>query len=201
MRPKASQKHLQIAAAFANAVTVRSDDSKSNQEIFPHLLCKGPKSIFSALKVCIPDIVRQSGHCTNVLNDAVSEIELNKFLSRCGYVSIRHRNRVRGTKDKWTKGFHRWRFLRWLDPRNPVELKQLQAQIAEIPSRYPGSYSIHESELVQFISNLQSIDEEAQSSRGAGLQLASPGAPGGSGAPRWWRVETIPFAHFVTLRR
>ncbi len=46
-----------------------------------------------------------------------------------------------------------------MDPRNPEELRQLENQIAEIPNRFPGSYSIHETELVHFILNLQSIDE------------------------------------------
>jgi hypothetical protein len=163
MRPKASPQHLQIAAAFANAVTIRSSEPKLNNEVFPFVVkCKGPTSVFSALKVCIPDIVRSSNDYSYTIKDAVSEIELNKFLVRSGYVSLRHRSRVKGTKDKWTKGFQRWRFLRWLDPRNPEELSQLKENIAEIPNRFPGSYSIHETELVHFILNLESIDDEIQ---------------------------------------
>ncbi len=182
MRPKASQRHLQIAAAFADAITVRSDETKCIHEKFPCVVkCKGPTSIFSALKVCIPDIVRLSDECSFALKDTVSEIELNKFLARSGYISSRYRNRIRGTKDKWTKGFQRWRFLRWLDPRNPEDLRQLQTQIADIPNRFPGSYHISESKLVQFITNLQFIDERA-----------------GSGAHV---VDVIPFTRFITHHR
>jgi hypothetical protein len=162
MRPKASQLHLRIAAEFANAVTMRTEESKLSQDFFPYIVrCKGPTSIFSALKVCIPDIVRLSDDSSYILKDAVSEIELNKFLARSGYTSTRHRNRVRGTKDKWTKGFQRWRFRRWLDPRNPDELRQLHICIAEINNLFPGSHSIHETELVHFMLNLQWIRDES----------------------------------------
>ena len=182
--------------------------------------CKGPTSIFAALKVCIPDIVRLSDEFSfsgYILKDAVSEIELNKFLSRSGYLSSRYRNRIRGTKDKWTKGFQRWKFLRWLDPRNPEELRQLSTQIGEIRKRFPGSYTIHDSELVNFISNLQSIHDEDQSlpagdtsmlemqfdddSNTSDLQLAAFGAPCGPSAPHQWHVEAIPPVHFITHRR
>ncbi len=219
MRPKASQQHLQIAAAFANAVTVCCDESKINHDFFPHVVkCKGPTSIFAALKVCIPDIVRLSDEYSEyILKDAVSEIELNKFLARSGYLSSRYRNRIRGAKDKWTKGFQRWKFLRWLDPRNPEELRQLSTQIAEIKKRFPGPYSIHDSELVNFISNLQSIHDEDRSrpagdtcmlelefddeSNTSDLQLAAFGAPDGPSTPHRWRVEAIPPMHFITHRR
>jgi hypothetical protein len=164
MRPKASQLHLHIAAAFANAITVRNDDTKINLENNIHAVkCRGPTSIFSALNICIPDIVRQSVDGNILLKGAVSEIELNKFLSRSGYISSRLRNRIKGTKDKWTKGFQRWKFLRWLDPRNPEELRHLRTQLAEIPIRFPGSYFIHESRLIDFISNLWDVHDEPPS--------------------------------------
>jgi hypothetical protein len=171
MRPKASELHLNIAAAFAKAVTLTlNDDSKLNS---PNVKCKGPTSIFSALKVCIPEIVRLPNSDCILHNTAVSEIELNKFLSRSGFVSSRCRNRVKGTTDKWTKGFQRWKSIRWLDPRSPEELSQLQTKLAEISDLSNAAYSIHESQLIHFISNLHFIEGDCPQPRhAAGLSPA-----------------------------
>jgi hypothetical protein len=153
MRPKASQQNLQIAAAFANAVTIQDCDTKHFNTL-ALVNCKGSCSIFAALSVCIPDIVRWPEKHDLFGTAGVSEIELNKFLARSGYTSVRHRNRIKGTNDKWTKGFQRWKNRRWADARNFEELRQLWAQLAEIPIRFSVSYSINKSELEIFLLNL-----------------------------------------------
>jgi hypothetical protein len=198
MRPKASQQNLHIAGAFANAITVWSDDSKINHESVAHVVkCKGSTSIFSALKVCIPEIVRFSDDSRNFMKEAVSEIELNKFLTRSGYISSRYRNRVKGTRDKWAQGFHRWKYIRWIDPRNPKELRQLRTQLAEITSRFPHSYSIQESELIEFISNLQSINE-CQPLPPADANRALPAADTNrDDNPRQWEQDRSDFSPHI----
>ncbi len=201
MRPKASPLNLHIAAAFASAVTVhRGEDSKPIEKFLPVVKCKGPMSIFSALKVCIPDIVRLPDESESVLKGAVSEIELNKFLARSGYVSSRLRNRIKGTTDKWTKGFQRWKSIRWVDPRNPDELTQLRTKLAEIQALFPGPYSIYESQLLHFILNLQSVDDDCSSvpMYDTSMELDERSSPDASGS---WHVDTIPSTHFVTHRR
>ena len=163
MRTKASQLHLHIAAAFANAVTVRNSDEQWPLDSL-YVNYRGPSSIFSALKVSIPQIIRLSASDDHKgKKGAVSEIELNKFLARSGYISIRHRNRIKGTKNKWTKGFRRWKHLRWADTRNSEELRELRAKLEEIQIQFSGFCFINESELGTFLSNLKYKPNEGSS--------------------------------------
>jgi hypothetical protein len=156
MRQKASQEFLHVGAAFSNVVTVRTDEwPRSHPKNLVE--CRGPRSIFAALASSIPDIARTQVSVT--LKGALSEVELNKFLARSGYVLCRQRDRVKGERGKWIR---HWKHRRWVDPTNGKELSMLRAQLAEMQNRLPGPYSIFENKLVDF---LLSVVSEAHSRR------------------------------------
>ena len=159
MRPKASQDNLQFAAAFAECLSVRSDDLRANTTA---IRCKGPTSLFAALRIGIPEIVRD--HYGVGQKGAVSEIELNKFLVRSGYITFRYRQRIRGAKDKWSKGVHLWKHIRWLDPSSPNDLDLIKRQLSQLRLRFSGSYSIRESEVLSFLSSLRTRCSEKDDS-------------------------------------
>jgi hypothetical protein len=149
MRPKASLGNLQLAAAFADSLSVLSEDSRVNAAA---IRCRGPTSYFAALKVGIPEIVR--AHDGGGQKGAISEMEFNKFLASLGYVSFRYRHRIRGTKDKWSRGVQLWKHFRWLDPGIPDELDLIKSQLSQLKTRFPGTYSIEENEIISFLASI-----------------------------------------------
>ena len=160
MRTKGSVEWLKVGLEFANAVTVEINDQRSSCSLVD---CMGPNSVFAALSLSIPSITRTcEGH--DVLKGAISSIELCKFLIKSGYESCRHRNRVKGTKDKWTKGVRRWKNRRWVDPDQADELAHLKANLDELKSRNPRLCTISEERLLEFLSVRPSNAESLQSS-------------------------------------
>ena len=159
MRPKASQDFLQIAALFAESVTVQEDrfDWRVNS-----ISCKGPRSIFAALNICIPEIVRKVSDAAvhSAPKGAVSEIEFNKHLIRSGFESFRYRHRIKGFNDKWSKGLLIWKHIRWLDPRVTEELSLLHFRLDYLESKFHGVFSIKPRRRMDLISFLLTNSQE-----------------------------------------
>ena len=147
MRDKGSYECLNIGLAFANAITVENDQKRN---LSRSIDCKGPNSVFSALSLSIPSITRTGEG--NPSKGAISDIEFCKFLLRSGFKACRHRSRLKGTKNKWTKGVRRWENRRWTDPSNPEELENFQAKLKELTSQNPHLDSISAPKLLSFLS-------------------------------------------------
>jgi len=153
MRTKGSIQCLSFGLEFANAVTVEIDENHSA----PCLVdCNGPNSVFAVLHMCVPSIVRTDAN-SNPIKGAISSIEFRKFLAKSGYESCRHRSRVRGTKDKWTKGIKRWKNRRWIDPDNADELAHFKTKLDKLKSCSSRFGSICEIKIVEFLSSRSRI--------------------------------------------
>jgi hypothetical protein len=158
MRPKASLEYLHIAAAFAQAVTVQSDEIREC-EVQAMVHCKGQKSIFAALSQSIPGITRKSNKHRDsaecCLKGAISEAELNKFLSRLGYQIYRHRKRMYDPEKKLNFTEVRvWSLMRWTDPSNQGEMERMRSHLSGIQDRFPGHYIIFENKLIEFLESM-----------------------------------------------
>jgi hypothetical protein len=216
MRAKASLEYLRIAAAIADCITISTNELDARYSSYV-IRCRGPGSIFAALKVGIPEIVRPEGDKSR--QGPISEIELYKFLSRSGYVAYRFRHRIRGTKDMWSKGVHLWRHRRWLDPRVPEELSLIRLKLAQFKARISGSYIIQQSQLLSFLAFVASEDtdgiEETSSDQMSGNDdfKNPPGnysskahhfslVPAGHSQQMWCEeFEAVPHSAFTTIRR
>lgn len=156
MRQKGSQEYLHVAAAFANAVTVRENECTRDISAVP-VDCRGRLSIFSALQVCLPHIARDNeGKIRDTVKGAISEAECNKFLAKSGYSAYRYRHRLKGVKDKWSKGVQRWKNIRWINPNNAEEAVLLQSQLHLLYTRFPVLCTSLERSVVDFLSKLKS---------------------------------------------
>jgi hypothetical protein len=126
-RPKASEHSLSQAHMFANAVTiVTGHKNKANMSVDR----RGKFSIFGLISRCFPGLVRKvDGVAGN--RSIMSEIELNKYLAKHGFIASRDRNRVKGTVDQWEKGKLRWKNRRWINPSNSEDLQHLRATLSE----------------------------------------------------------------------
>lgn len=106
MRPRPSPENMRLALHFANAITRKKHgDGDPNLSIERN----GDTSIHSLLRKCCQS-------CGEGKPLGISELQLNKHLSKNGYVSVRQRNRIKGTKDQWEKGYFRWHNRCWVDP-------------------------------------------------------------------------------------
>jgi hypothetical protein len=170
VRPKASEENLEIAAKFVNAITVSEAQCPTRKNI-GQINCRGSNSLFAALRQCLPILTRLPKEAAL---DAVSEIELNKYLARLGYVSYRYRHRIRGTVDKWSKGLQRWRNLRWINTKNLAELEMLHVLIAELVRQFPRVSSLHHGFLVYFLSNKSSSHDDSSMPESDDVHDASP---------------------------
>jgi hypothetical protein len=158
MRPKASVEYLHIAAAFAQAVTVQSDEIRE-YEVQAMVHCKGQRSLFAALSQSIPGITRKSNKHRDsaecCLKGAISEPELNKFLSRLGYQIYRHRKRIYDSEKKPSFTEVRvWSLMRWTDPSNQGEMERMRSHLSGIQDRFPGHYIIFENKLIEFLESM-----------------------------------------------
>ena len=94
VRPRATEKNLTIALAFANMVTVQSKPGvRSNQLLVAR---KGRQSIFAVFAACLPDLVRESHEKRPKNRHGVALIEFNKALQSAGFKSVRKRDRIDG---------------------------------------------------------------------------------------------------------
>ena len=190
MRPKASQHNLQLAAAFADCLTVRRDESIVDTAA---IHCKGPASLFAALQAGIPEVVCTGTGCR--LNGSISEIELNKFLSRSGYLSFRFRHRIRGTKDRWSKGEQLWKCIRWIDPREPAELNLAKRKLALLKTRFPGPHYAHDDDILAFLFSVTGqschYTEAAIGDRGHSIRCTETPNISPAQQPRAWPFQTV----------
>ena len=145
---KGSFECLTFGLEFANAITIVIDETE--QRNFRPVDCKGTNSVFSALSISIPSVVRTSDCTRN--KGAISEIELFKFLVKSGYIPHRLRSRVKGTTDKWTKGINRWKCRRWVDTRKPDDMDHLRTKLEALRRFCSPTYSICERSLLEFLS-------------------------------------------------
>ena len=161
VRPKASKENLHIATSFADAVTTKVTSNGPHKcKIKSMVDCRGQNSLFEALKIGIPDLVRTKELDLSARRQAVSEIELNKFLVQYGYVSFRSRRRIQGDLDKWSQGIQRWKNIRWINPRNIEESNRLRSQLANICASLPDEYPIMEDNLLKFLFDATVEDDE-----------------------------------------
>ena len=161
VRPKASKENLHIATTFVDAVTTKVTSNGPHKCKFRSMVdCKGRNSLFAALKIGIPDLVRTKELDLSAKKHAVSDVELNKFLVQYGYESFRFRHRIRGTLDKWSKGIQRWKNIRWINPRNIEESNRLRCQLAIFSASLSEEYPIMEDNLLKFLFDATVEDDE-----------------------------------------
>ena len=188
MRLKGSLEWLKFGLEFAEAVTVEIDDFRGKHGFVD---CKGSNSVFAALSWSIPSIVRMKEDSTCV-RGSISETELYKYLAKSGYVAYRHRSRVKGTKDRWTKGVCRWERRRWVDLKYADHLEHLRAKLIELRKFCTPSIFLSESRLFEFLSAKSNAEE--QEFAGAGLEPASE-------VEIFDAKHLVPRGHFATHRR
>jgi hypothetical protein len=155
VRPKASLEMLQISGAYAEAVTVRLVTSSAIK--YPKIACKGFTSIFAALKIGLPNMIRSGRE--PAMNGAVNEIQLNKYLIRIGFKAYRYRKRVIGKSDQWSKGLQLWQNLRWVNVDDPEELRIMRQRLSELTARFPKKLIFLEDRLLDFLSSVNSLAE------------------------------------------
>jgi hypothetical protein len=160
VRPKASAENLEIAAQFANAITkkISSLDLKKNGG---EVHCKGSNSIFAALRRCLPTLTRLSLETDPVHKDSISELEFKKYLERIGFESYRHRHRIRGTFDRWSKGYQRWKNLRWINPEVPEDLDIMNSCLVELANKYPCFSSLRHETVVTFLASANTVKSQS----------------------------------------
>lgn len=124
VRPKASQEKLQFALLFADAISTNSIKEGGDCRFLVDR--KGDASIFSLLSSCLPNLVDIQ------YRDAVTQVQLNKHLVKCGYIPFRQRNRIKGTTDQWDRGVSRWKNRRWVDPNDKHDLSHLQMRLQDL---------------------------------------------------------------------
>ena len=142
VRPKASEVNKAIARIFADTVTVETTSSNDQRTWFdksnPTVDCRGQKSIFQALVLCLPNIVREVKDQAVKNRKGVTEVELNKFLTSSGYVSSRRRLWNSDSRMQW----HReWCDRRWINPQCRRDLAHVQKQLLKF-QRYPEARSL-----------------------------------------------------------
>jgi hypothetical protein len=91
VRPKASTYNLSVGAAFAKLVTKHSNDPP---DPFQNVECVGAKSIFEGLSFFLPELCRDADDKYTRNRNALTMLELNKFLKRMGWVSRRIVKRI-----------------------------------------------------------------------------------------------------------
>ena len=184
MRTKGSQVYLDFGLKFANSITVDNEEARGDGRAVD---CRGPNSIFAVLSLTIPNMVRITNNNGKVLKGAISEIELCKYLTKSGYVPYRHRSRVKGMKNMWTKGVQRWEHRFWVDPENADDLNHFRSKFVELQALYTPAYLISETKLLRLVSAISSSGSESAQHPTAG-ELCST-------------AQRVPRRHFATCRR
>ena len=126
-RAKGSPAFLEMAKCLADGITM---ESHSNDDEAAPVYCNGAQSIFGAVGMAMPTLVRTQ--VNPQYRQAISEIELNKVLAQAGYVSRRRRNRVPGSKNKWESGFRYWSNRRWCNSFDAGDMVHLHSHLAKL---------------------------------------------------------------------
>jgi hypothetical protein len=142
VRPKASDTNKAIARIFADTLTVKVSDAQNQKSWFQKssiaVDCRGPKSIYQALKLCLPKIVREIKDQVITNRKGIAEVELNKLLTSSGYLSSRRRLWNSDSKVRW----HReWCDRRWINLTSPEDLLHVQRQLCKI-HQYPEARAL-----------------------------------------------------------
>jgi hypothetical protein len=124
VRPKASDRNKTIAACFAEIVTmdIPKVTSFSEQSEAASIDCKGPNSIYNAMILCLPSIVRESKEHNIKNRKGLTEIELNKVLVARGFEAGRRRVQL-GSALIWHK---QWFGRRWVNVTNAKDILHIK---------------------------------------------------------------------------
>ena len=98
VRPKGSERNLKVALAFADMVTMKVAVPDGGKGVL--VPRKGPRSIYNAFCICVPDLVREMHETRPRNRRAVSHLEMNKALAASGLKCIRKRDRSNG-ETRW----------------------------------------------------------------------------------------------------
>jgi hypothetical protein len=181
VRPKASEENLKIALGFAKSITLSCSDVKNSGYV---VRCKGSASLFSALSLCLPKLVRGSVVNGAEGRESISEIEFNKYLAQNSFTKLRCRNRIPGTRNKWDKEYLRWNSVRWMNPNEPEDLEMLKSRLDELINCHPCTSSLDHDSLLSFLSRACSSIPENSTSSDSGsegaLTLSRPNIAGDS---------------------
>ena len=153
VRPKASDRNKKIASYFADTITVEQPKSRPNvdQNLSSFVYYKGPHSIYEALVICLPTIVRESRDkaCSN--RKGITEVELNKALVARGYESSRQRV-FNGSTWAWRRG---WYGRRWVNGDNPEDVDHVKVGIRAL-QHFPEARSLTLDAIFRVVSSLAS---------------------------------------------
>ena len=132
-RPKASERNLRIAEAFANAITLPAysvDMNHPSGGFRRAVLADTPFAIFGK---CLPVLVRDSRDRFPVNRGGVSRAEFRKHLiRRVGYILVRCRHRKLETP-----GSVMLSNRRWVDYDDPADRAHLESRILELSEAFP----------------------------------------------------------------
>ena len=132
------------------------------------------------MQICLPALVRQGSESSE--KGSVSEIELFKFLRRIGYSSFRFRHRIRGTTDQWSKGFQRWKNLRWIQMENSLEMRRFKEKISTMTFFQRINIELFAERAMHFLLSLKqggATQQDGTSNKG-GMGKYEPRHPGSS---------------------
>jgi hypothetical protein len=94
VRPKASTHNLEVGAAFAELLTIRTSSGGTDSDLLRCVYCVGQMSVYNALASFVPDICRYNSEKSPQNRRAMTEIELNKFLkTQAGWKCARRQAR------------------------------------------------------------------------------------------------------------
>jgi hypothetical protein len=82
VRPRASERNLQIALEFSKMLISRTLNRELVRETQIH--CRGPRSLHSVFSVCLPQLTRDIGAMRPKNRAGVTLVELNKALNGVG---------------------------------------------------------------------------------------------------------------------
>jgi hypothetical protein len=92
VRPRASDRNLEIALALSKALTVQFN-GKESQDRLRWVYCQGDRSLHAAFASLLPNLARDVSEKHPVNRHGVSAIELNKALHWSGMESVRTQKR------------------------------------------------------------------------------------------------------------
>jgi hypothetical protein len=105
VRPRASDRNLDLAVNFAKTVTAECK-YQCDEEESSWALCEGDRSIYAAFAALLPDVARDASMQRPTNRRGVTIIEFNKILRAIGYVVIRrNQSSEQGNRGHFKVGF------------------------------------------------------------------------------------------------